>query len=179
MDAISAPGDYIEPDQFGQKLDSPDTGQRQDLARSGIRFSISPLGSHSMSRQAMSRQASSAQGGVKAMLPALALLFTSAFGIGAMAYGSPAADAQMAVFGPPWWKADRMIGLVVAAGGRIVDTGALPNVMIVRRAPDGERGADEPADLAAALYASGAWLVLDAPALRSCLGILSAKGGAV
>lgn len=111
------------------------------------------------------------------MLPALALLFTSAFGITAMAFGSPAPDAPMAVFGPPWWKADRMVGLVAEAGGRMVDTGGLPNVMIVRRAPEGERGADEPDDLAAALYRAGAWLVLDAPALRGCLALASGRKG--
>ncbi|CAN7536551.1 hypothetical protein LJR251_003733 [Rhizobium rhizogenes] len=121
----------------------------------------------------------SENGGLMAMLPALALLLVSAFGIGAMTYGNPTPDAQMAVIGPPWWKEDRMVSLAATAGGRIIESGALPNIIVVRRAPEGERRLDEPEDLAAALYAAGAWLVLDAPTQRSCLGLIDSGKGAI
>ncbi|NTI44792.1 hypothetical protein [Rhizobium rhizogenes] len=114
-----------------------------------------------------------------AILPALALLLVSAFGIGAMTYGNPVPDAQMAVIGPPWWKEDRMASLVAAAGGRMIAGGALPNIIVVRRAPEGERRPDEPEDLVAALYAAGAWLVLDAPTQRSCRGLVDNGKGAI
>ncbi|NTH15386.1 hypothetical protein G6L99_25035 [Agrobacterium rhizogenes] len=114
-----------------------------------------------------------------AILPALALLLVSAFGIGAMTYGNPAPDAQMAVIGPPWWKEDWMASLVAAAGGRMIAGGALPNIIVVRRAPEGERRPDEPEDLVAALYAAGAWLVLDAPTQRSCRGLVDNGKGAI
>lgn len=117
--------------------------------------------------------------GLVAILPALALLFVSVFGIGAMTYGNPAPDAQMAVIGPPWWKEGRMASLVAAAGGRMIAGGALPNIIVVRRAPEGERRSDEPQDLVAALYAAGAWLVLDAPTQRSCLGLVDNGKGAI
>ncbi|MFT4184115.1 MAG: hypothetical protein QM636_19610 [Rhizobium sp.] len=127
----------------------------------------------------MTPKASSEHGGLAALLPALALLLVSALGIGALAYGNPAPDAQMAVVGPPWWKEERMVSLIAAAGGRVVAGGTLPNIIIVRRAPDGERGRDEPADLAAALYAAGAWLVLEAPRTQSCRGLAGKDKGAV
>lgn len=127
----------------------------------------------------MTPKVSSEHGGLAALLPALALLLVSTLGIGAMTYGNPAPDAQMAVVGPPWWKEDRMVSLIAAAGGRVVAGGALPNIIIVRRAPENERSPDEPEDLAAALYAAGAWLVLDAPRARSCLGLVDNGKGAV
>ncbi|MBB3610650.1 hypothetical protein [Rhizobium sp. BK602] len=124
----------------------------------------------------MTPKASSEHGGLAALLPALALLLVSALGIGAMTYGNPAPDAQMAVVGPPWWTQDQMVSLIAAAGGRVIAGGTLPNIIIVRRAPEGERAPDEPEDLSAALYAAGAWLVLDAPGTRSCLGLAENNG---
>lgn len=115
---------------------------------------------------------SSVSEGKAAVWPACLLMIASAIGIAAVGLGFPAGDAQMAVIGPPWWDAGQMMALVSETGGRLVDTGAFSNVLIVRRAPgDAE-------DLAAALYKGGAWLVLDAPGLRGCLGLAAGNGGA-
>lgn len=106
------------------------------------------------------------------MWPALLLMIVTAAGTAVAALASPAPDAQMAVIGPPWMDSGRMIALAAEAGGRLVDGGGFANVVIVRRAPD------DAEDLAAALYKAGAWLVLDAPGLRGCLGLRPGEEGA-
>jgi hypothetical protein len=102
-------------------------------------------------------------GGWAALRPALLLLAASLGGIAAAGAAAPRPAGAMAVIGAPWWDTARMAGLALAAEARLVDAGRFGNVLIVRR------GAGETGDLAAALYAAGAWLVLDAGSARGCL----------
>lgn len=95
-------------------------------------------------------------------LPALLLLAFSAFATFAVTLGSPKEGSQMAVVAPPWYSMGETVSLVVAAGGRIVETGGFGNVLVA--ASDDPRFSSE-------LYQAGAWLVVDPIRLRGCLGL--------
>jgi hypothetical protein len=93
--------------------------------------------------------------------PAIALLVVS---VGAifMAAFSPSGDrGQYAVLAPPWYSRAQTLKLAVTAGGDVVDVGNLQNVVIVHSGSP---------RFVAALYHSGAWLVVDPLELRGCLG---------
>ena len=93
--------------------------------------------------------------------PAIALLVASAGAI-FMAAFSPSGDrGQYAVLAPPWYSRAQTLKLAVMAGGDVVDVGNLVNVVIVH---------SESPEFVAALYHSGAWLVVDPLELRGCLG---------
>jgi hypothetical protein len=89
------------------------------------------------------------------------LLAFSLLAVGAAALTPGPEAGAFAVVAPPWYGLDRTAGLVAAAGGQLVDTGGLSNVVI---AYSGERGFPE------ALYKAGALLVLNPARLRGCLG---------
>jgi hypothetical protein len=113
-----------------------------------------------MARALLRRKAPLGREGLD-FLPAAALLAFSLLAVGAAALApGPEADA-FAVVAPPWYGLDRTAGLVAAAGGQLVNTGGLANVVI---AYSGERGFPE------ALYKAGALLVLNPARLRGCLG---------
>jgi hypothetical protein len=98
--------------------------------------------------------------GGAAWLPAAALLVVSAVAILLAGFGPTGAGGQYALVAPPWFDLGRTMQLADAAGGEIVDVGGLTNVVIVHSGdPQAVR----------ALYAAGAWLVLDPGRLRGCL----------
>ncbi len=85
------------------------------------------------------------------------------FSVVAIFVASMAADAQskeVAVVAPPWAGAAEVAGIVARSGGSLVATAGLPNIIIAR--------SDDPG-FVSTLYQAGAWLVLDAVKLRSCL----------
>ena len=110
--------------------------------------------------------------GIAAWAPAAALLAVSAVAILLAGFSPTGANGQYAVVAPPWFDLGRTMQLADAAGGQTVDVGGLPNVVIIH--------SDDPT-IVRALYAAGAWLVLDPGQLRGCLGIttlVDAKPGA-
>ena len=95
-----------------------------------------------------------------AWLPAAALLAISAVAILLAGFGPTGAGGQYAVVAPPWFDLGRTVQLANAAGGEIVDVGGLSNVVIIH--------SGDP-KIVSALYAAGAWLVLDPVRMRGCL----------
>jgi len=96
--------------------------------------------------------------------PAISLLVVSAAAI-FMAALSPSGDrGQYAVLAPPWYTRAQTLKLAILAGGDVIDVGNLMNVVIVHSASP---------QFVAALYHSGAWLVVDPLELRGCLGFKS------
>jgi hypothetical protein len=98
---------------------------------------------------------------IAALVPALALLIVSAIAIVAAGFSPTGAGGQYALIAPPWFDQGQTMQLAGAAGGDVVDIGGFSNVMIVH--------AKDP-NIVRALYAAGAWLVLDPARLRGCLG---------
>jgi hypothetical protein len=93
--------------------------------------------------------------------PAAALLF---FGMTALlvAMLSPSGkDGQYAVIAPPWYRLGQTIALIQKADGGIVDMAGPANMVIAH---------SKSPDFVHALYASGAWLVIDPMRLRGCVG---------
>lgn len=89
------------------------------------------------------------------MLPALALAGFALVG-GAAALHMPPETGEMGVIFAPWTGQGEALSAVIAAGGRVVDAGRFPNIMIAY-------GADP--DFASRIRAEGAWLVLAATGL--------------
>jgi hypothetical protein len=98
--------------------------------------------------------------GVAAWLPAAALLAVSAVAILLAGFIPTGAGGQYAVVAPPWFDLGRTMQLANAAGGDIVDIGGFANVVIIH--------SGDP-KIVGALYAAGAWLVLDPGRVRGCL----------
>jgi hypothetical protein len=85
------------------------------------------------------------------------------FSVVAIFLASMVADAhstEVAVVAPPWADAADVATIVARSGGSIVASAGLPNIIIAR--------SDDP-EFVSTLYHAGAWLVLDAVKLRSCL----------
>jgi hypothetical protein len=95
------------------------------------------------------------------LAPAGALMIVSTIGVCAATVWPMGDHDQYAVVAPPSYDLARTIGLVDAAGGEIVEVGGSPNVIIAHSADK---------HLVAALYRSGAWLVIDPLHVRGCLG---------
>ena len=95
------------------------------------------------------------------LAPAIALLVASAGAIFMAAFSPSGGRGQYAVLAPPWYSRAQTLKLAVMAGGDVVDVGNLQNVVIVHSASP---------RFVAALYHSGAWLVVDPLELRGCLG---------
>jgi hypothetical protein len=108
------------------------------------------------------------EGGAKALLPALALLAVTVLATCVAGLWPSGRSGQYAVIAPPWYDLAQTIQLAGAADGVVVAVGGWSNVVVVQ--------ADGPRALWA-LYAAGAWLVLDPGKLRGCLS-LPAAGGA-
>ena len=89
------------------------------------------------------------------ILPALAL---AAFSVaaGGFALHLPPQTGEMGLVFPPWTDQGEAIAAIIAAGGRVVDAGRLPNVMIAYGSDPG---------FAARVRAEGAWLVAAANGL--------------
>jgi hypothetical protein len=100
-----------------------------------------------------------------ALIPALALLAVTVVATCVGGLWPSGRTGQYAVIAPPWFDLGRTVQLAAAADGAVVAVGGWSNVAVVR------------ADSLWALYAAGAWLVLDPGKLRGCLG-LPAQGGA-
>ena len=105
-----------------------------------------------------------AQHGVAAFAPALILLSVSSVGMFLAAFSPTGAAGQYAVVGPPWYNLTQTIRLADAAGGDVVDVGALANVLIIHSNKPG---------IIWALYGAGAWLVIDPMRLHGCLGSIA------
>ena len=73
---------------------------------------------------------------------------------------APSDPTSVAVVFPPWRDHEADFLSVIAAGGRILREGALPNILIAK-GEDGRFGTR--------LYAEGAWAVVDPLALGGCL----------
>jgi hypothetical protein len=98
--------------------------------------------------------------GAAAWLPAAALLVVSVAAIVLAGFGPTGAGGQYAVVAPPWFDLAHTMQLANAAGGDVVDVGGLANVVIIH--------SGDP-KIVGALYAAGAWLVLDPGRVRGCL----------
>lgn len=97
------------------------------------------------------------------MLPALAVaVFTAMVGLAAM--HAPPQAGEMGVVFAPWMSQAEIMGAVVAAGGRIVDSSRLPNVIVVY-------GLDEA--FPARVREHGAWFTVAAIGLCSGVGGVS------
>jgi hypothetical protein len=93
--------------------------------------------------------------------PALILLIVGAIGIAAGSSYPAGHNGQYALLAPPWYDFEQATALVDEAGGGIVGFGTLPVFLIVHSERPG---------FVRALYRAGAWLVIDAGRLGSCLG---------
>ena len=113
-----------------------------------------------------SRRGHARGGHLAALTTALALLVASVLAIGAMALMPTERTVHVVVVAPPWYSAAQTMGMIAAAGGRIVEPGRYENMMIAAPAPD-----QSARDLLAALHRSGAWLTWDAFTLRGCAAI--------
>ena len=109
-------------------------------------------------------KAAPAQHEVAAFAPALILLIVSAVGMFLAAFSPTGAAGQYAVVGPPWYNLAQTIRLADAAGGDVVDVGALANVVIIHSNKPG---------IIRSLYGAGAWLVIDPMHLHGCLGLIA------
>jgi hypothetical protein len=120
--------------------------------------------------QRMSIRSPQPRRGGAAWLPAAGLLAVSALAIVLAGFGPTGANGQYAVVAPPWFDGSRTMQLASAAGGEIVDVGGLANVVIVHSRKPGIVGA---------LYAAGAWLVLDPGRVRGCLDFAPPASAAI
>jgi len=96
------------------------------------------------------------------LIPAGLLLVASAIAIFVGTLTADGGSREVAVVAPLWANAAEAAGIVARAGGSIVASAGLSNVIIAQ--------SDNP-DFIASLYRSGAWLVLDAVKLRGCLSV--------
>jgi hypothetical protein len=102
-----------------------------------------------------------------ALLPAVALLMTGLAALAVATLMPTGAGGQYGVVAPPWYTLSRTIALVQRAQGQISDAGGPANIVIAHgRGPGFEH----------ALYAAGAWLVIDPMQLRGCAGFAPANG---
>lgn len=102
------------------------------------------------------------RGSWRDFVPAGLILLVSVL---AIFIGSMTADAgatEVAVVAPFWADAAETAEIVARSGGSIVAGAGVANVMIAR--------SDNP-EFISTLYEAGAWLVLDAVKLRSCLSV--------
>lgn len=102
------------------------------------------------------------------LLPALALLVVGLGGLMIATLVPTGAGGQYAVVAPPWYTLARTIALAQKAGGAVSDAGGPANIIIVHG-----RGAG----FEQALYAAGAWAVIDPMHLRGCAGFAPADEG--
>lgn len=103
-----------------------------------------------------------------AMLPAAGLLVLGLAGLVIATLTPSGAGGQYAVVAPPWYTLPRTIALVQKAQGRISDAGGPAYIVIAHgQGPGFEH----------ALYAAGAWLVLDPMRLRGCAGFAPGVAG--
>jgi hypothetical protein len=93
------------------------------------------------------------------LAPALSLLVLSVLGIAALAIQPTRDQHELAVLAPPWDDLMRTAALVSMAGGKLVDRGGLPNVVVAFSASPG---------FATALYRAGAWLVMNPIVSHGC-----------
>jgi hypothetical protein len=96
------------------------------------------------------------------LIPAGLLLVASAIAIFVGTLTASSGSREVAVVAPLWANAAEAAGIVARAGGSIVASAGLSNVIIAQ--------SDNP-DFIASLYRSGAWLVLDAVKLRGCFSV--------
>lgn len=97
------------------------------------------------------------------LLPAVAVaMFT--IGMGFVAFHAPPKSGEMGVVFAPWTSQAEVLGAVMAAGGRIVDTSRLPNVIVAY-------GLDE--GFAGRVRDHGAWFTVAAIGLCAGTGSLS------
>jgi len=89
------------------------------------------------------------------MAPALGVAVVTAF-FGLTVLHAPPETGEMGVVFAPWTSQGEAIATIVAAGGRIVDAGRLPNVLIAYAT---DAGFDE------RVRARGAWFVAAAEGL--------------
>lgn len=97
------------------------------------------------------------------LLPAAAVAVFTIF-IAFAAVHAPPKQGEMGVVFAPWTSQAEIMGAVVAAGGRIVDTSRLPNVIVAY-------GLDE--GFTARVRDQGAWFTLAAIGLCAGTGSLS------
>ncbi|MCX5519749.1 hypothetical protein OSH10_15000 [Kaistia defluvii] len=105
---------------------------------------------------------SSERGSWLDLIPAGLLLVASAIAIFLSTLTADAGSQEVAVVAPLWSNAAETAGIVARAGGSIVASAGLSNVIIAH--------SDNP-DFISTLYRSGAWLVLDAVKLRGCFSL--------
>jgi hypothetical protein len=93
--------------------------------------------------------------------PAIALLVISAMAVVAITLSPSGDEGQYVVVAPPWYNRTKTLIMASSTGGDVVDVGYFANVAIVH---------SNNLRFVAALYHSGAWLVIDPMELRGCLG---------
>ncbi|MCB4770125.1 hypothetical protein LGR54_16035 [Ancylobacter sp. Lp-2] len=104
-----------------------------------------------------------AGGGWRQLWPAVALLVVSTSVISLTMLTAKASTEHVAVVVPPWYGAREAMELVGRAGGRVIEMGRFDSMVV---ATHGE--ADTQQRFLDALRSEGAWLTLDAGALRGC-----------
>jgi hypothetical protein len=103
---------------------------------------------------------STERGSWRDFIPCGLLLVFSVVAIFVASMTADARSREVAVVAPPWAGETGAANIVARSGGSIVATAGLSNIIIAR--------SDDP-EFVSTLYQAGAWLVLDAVKLRSCL----------
>ncbi|HEX2525447.1 MAG TPA: hypothetical protein VHL31_03970 [Geminicoccus sp.] len=96
-----------------------------------------------------------------AWLPATLLLLASLVATAWLAVQPKPSRSVLAIFAP-WWSQEDVLKAAGLSGVAIVGAGSWPNFLVVMPA--------DPSD-GAALYAAGAWLLLDPRLLAACAGL--------
>jgi hypothetical protein len=93
------------------------------------------------------------------LAPALIFLVLSVLALASLAIQPTRNQHELAVLSPPWDGLIQTAALVTMAGGKLVDSGGLSNLVVA--------SSDSPG-FASALYRAGAWLVLNPIAFHGC-----------
>lgn len=98
------------------------------------------------------------------LLPAILPLIASPLAIGTAMLGVDEHTEHVVVIAPPWYDPRETVDLVARAGGRLVDMAGFGGMVVATRGEGESRQA-----FLDALGREGAWLTLDAGALRGCV----------
>lgn len=129
-----------------------------------LEFRRPPAGLARLPADPVQRRPRRIDGAIGPLLPAIALLIASTLAIGAIVPGADERTEHVAVIAPPWYDARETVDLVGRAGGRIVDMAGFGSTVVAIRGEGESRQA-----FLDALGREGAWLTLDAGALRGCV----------
>ena len=101
-----------------------------------------------------------------AWMPAALLLLAGLMGLGAASLLRGGVPGWYLVMTPPGSTLADTVNIVIAADGRLVQTGRFPNIVIA--------GSPRP-DFPSALRRAGAWLAIPAPQVAGCLAPSSSQ----